>query len=350
MSSFTSWLEFLQTNRLQLVDGELMATSERAASANTNTRLFALTNMCTLQIEGEEAKKFLQGQVTCDINNLSDYSAQYGAHCNAKGRVIFNFLACAKDDKVTLRCDASLEDVARKSLGKYMVFSKAKYVPDSDIKLCIALKGDTCENIVSDIFGKAPSTFMESIHSDDFTLIRTDDDVIECWVSADKIEDYWLKLEPLCAIGATSEWRADEIRKGRVWINADTTENFVPQTINLTQVGAVSFTKGCYTGQEVVARMQYLGKQKRHTYRAIADIETIPKAGDKLFGEDTQQSIGEIVNVVPTDDFSYELLVCILDSAYKSGEVYLESQKVTKLRFAPLPYAITNEQEETSEA
>lgn len=345
MTTYKLWVDYLKRCGAT-IENDLMTAFPQSDKADTNVSLYALTHLSVLAIEGEEAQKFLQGQLTCDISSITASSAQFGAQCNPKGRVIFNFLAAGQNNAYLLRCEKNIADTARKSLGKYMVFSKAEFVDDQCEYVCLGLKGTGSQAVIDDLFKECPGTTLETKFNDDTAIIKLADDQFEIWVKSDKADNYWESLSKTCQVEPTEAWLAQEIRQGRVLIDQQTSEEFIPQTINLTSIGAVSFTKGCYTGQEVVARMQYLGKQKKHTYRAITDVEAFPNTGDNLYTEGSEQSIGKIVNVASTKDFTKELLICVTDAAFEADSIYLDPQKVTKLTLATLPYAITNEQKE----
>ncbi len=345
MTTYKLWVEYLKRCGAT-IENNLITAFPYLGKANTNVTLYALTHQSVIAIRGEQAQTFLQGQLTCDVASITEISAQFGAHCNPKGRVIFNFLAAGKNDEYLLRCEKSVETIARKSLGKYMVFSKADFVEDECEYICLGLKGDGSQELIDKLFQESPSTSLEAKFNDDTVIVKLADDQFELWVKSDKADNYWEQLSEVCRVDPTESWQVEEIRQGRVTITEQTSEEFVPQALNLTNVGAVSFTKGCYTGQEVVARLQYLGKQKKHTYRAVTDVEAFPKTGDNLYTSNSDQSIGKIVNVASTKDFTKELLICVTDTAFEDDSIYLDPQKVTKLTLAALPYAITNEQKE----
>ncbi len=342
MTTYKLWLEYLKRCGANL-ENNLVTSYPNSDNKDINTRLYALTHLSVIAIRGEQAQKFLQGQVTCDVTAITENSAQFGAHCNPKGRVIFNFLAAGRQNDYLLRCDKSIQAIAQKSLGKYMVFSKADFVEDECEYACIGLKGPKSQEIIESVFKKSPNIGLESKFNDDTVIIKLSDDQFELWIKSDQADSYWETLSDTCHVEPTECWQVEEIRQGRASVTEEISEEFTPQVINLTNIGAVSFTKGCYTGQEVVARMQYLGKQKKHTYRAVTDIEAFAKVGDNLYTNGTEQAVGKVVNVASTRDFTKELLICVTDTAFDTNSVYLDPQKITKLTLASLPYAITNE-------
>jgi hypothetical protein len=143
-------------------------------------------------------------------------------------------------------------------------------------------------------------------------------------------------------VGATV-WSLLGIRAGVPQVYGATTEAFVPQMINLHSIEGVSFRKGCYTGQEVVARMQYLGKLKRRMFLAHVDGSVAPKAGDELFSRETEsgQGTGKVVDAQPAPQGGYDLLAVIHIAAVEAGSaIQLQDQNGPLLQFQPLPYTV----------
>jgi len=132
-------------------------------------------------------------------------------------------------------------------------------------------------------------------------------------------------------------WRWLDIRAGVPLITAATQDRFVPQMINLELIGGVSFSKGCYTGQEIVARSQYLGKLKRRMF--LANVDATAAAGDNLFGEDLGDQVGgAVVNAEPSPEGGYDLLAVLQTGTRENSTVHLKSLDGPALRFLPLPY------------
>ena len=124
------------------------------------------------------------------------------------------------------------------------------------------------------------------------------------------------------------------------WITAATQDQFVPQMANLELIGGVSFRKGCYPGQEIVARTQYLGKPKRRLFLAHVDAEASPAPGDTLVADGDEQSAGTVVNAAPAPNGGFDLLAVVQTASADSATVRLGSVRGPALRFRPLPYAV----------
>lgn len=182
--------------------------------------------MYFLKISGDNAKNFLQGQLTCDVNQLHAGQSYLGAHCNQKGRVLFNFLLLHQDEHYYMKLPANMLETAKNRLEKFAVFSKVTIEPVS--------LDDNTEGLL-----------------------------------------------------ATKE---KEIEMGFVTIYPETSGLFTPHELNYPQFeNMISFTKGCYTGQEIVARMQYLGKLKKHLYHATINTTSTDLLGCSVIDEDRQE-------------------------------------------------------------
>jgi folate-binding protein YgfZ len=148
------------------------------------------------------------------------------------------------------------------------------------------------------------------------------------------------RLDVDCTGIGRAAWHRLEIAAGVAVIDGANQEAFVPQMINLATIGGVSFNKGCYTGQEVVARMEYLGKLKRRMYRAQVAAGQAPATGEELWAPkaDSAQGVGRVVNVALAADGGYELLAVVRIADYEHGEVRLKSADGARLEFVALPY------------
>jgi folate-binding protein YgfZ len=231
------------------------------------------TDRGLIELRGQDSLKFLQGQVSCDLNQLSADKVIRGCHCTPKGRVIFLFAAGLVDgDRIVLETHPSIVATAIASLKKYAVFSKTE---------------------ISDI--------------------STQD----------------LSIEP--------ELKSlQRIKAGIADITLDSTDQFIPQMLNLDLLDFISFKKGCYTGQEVVARAHYLGAVKRRMYLLALDIESAPESGTGLFNTEGKQ-LGTIINAQPNEQGKIEALAVLSTSNTEINQVVINQTKIS-VELLDLPY------------
>jgi tRNA-modifying protein YgfZ len=271
-----------------------------------------------LQIQGPDASKFLQGQVTCDVTQTTLTQGVYGAHCNPKGRILFSFYLLRRaEDCFWLQIPQSMTEPALKDLGKYSVFSKVKL---SRIDLPMRLV-------------KTSIQLEQSIMQDEQGVIRKRSngytEIIGQPLAFDQFTD---------SAEETHHWNLLDIQEGIAWIYPETRELFTPEEINFTLIDAVSFRKGCYTGQEIVARMHYKGKHKRHAHRFQVESVEIPVPGIAILSSENDQKIGELISAASVSDhLKFECLASIQDEARNTA---LLSTNQEKMQVVSLPYAI----------
>jgi len=318
-----------------------------------------LPHLGLLDIAGPDSRKFAQGQITCDVQqDASDTKLLHGAHCTHKGRMIANFdLLSLDENTLRLRLHADTISILQASLAKYIVFSKAKLQQPEDTQV-VGLIGADAYSTMSGLLGETftPDSGAQQLGKD--RIIARDERRIECWLHSDS--PLLQKLAPSHEKSVVAQWQATDIQRGLGWICSASTDLFTPQMLNLQTpaINGVSFTKGCYTGQEIVARLHYKGKLKRHMYlfeSPTTDLTNL-QVGADLYSHGNPstagKSIGHIINSAKFDtrfDPDHNsgdkvlLLACVTDEAIANGGVFTDPQGNSKLLQQALPYAITNE-------
>ncbi|MFT6387847.1 MAG: folate-binding protein YgfZ [Cellvibrionaceae bacterium] len=312
-------------------------------------RFIDISDHSLLLIKGPDAKKFLQGQVTCDVNALtfSDDQNQtsLGAHCTHKGRMLFSFRACmVDDDTIGLAMHKDLIHSALSALKKYSIFSKVELIDGGNDYLLIGFVGNDASSLKR-IIPCLPDLPNHATQHQGMTAICISKHRYECWVPKAKATTFIEQnsIQTHSTQEDANTWTALNIADGIGEVRVETMAEFIPQMLNYQIIGnAISFKKGCYTGQEVVARMHYLGKLKRHMYRFSTDSDETIKAGMPLYTPDSTQPIGQIV-IGANINNGQECLAVVTEDAYNHDKVHLGDNYEHKLRALPLPYAITKE-------
>jgi folate-binding protein YgfZ len=271
-----------------------------------------LTHYGFLAIEGPDSAKFLQGQTTTDITKVTDKQGQLGAYCTPKGRTISNFyIAKSNPETYLLRMRKSLVETTKATLTKYIVFSKAEQQDVSDQYIAIGLHGSAAQNTVNRCFNVSLSSRNDTAIVNNTIIIQLDTEGLyfECWLPTEQLSSLWPALSQDLTPQGSRSWDLLSIRRGQADTTADTSGMFIPQMLDYHTTGAVSFTKGCYTGQEIVARMHYKGQLKRRLYRIETDDNVKP--GDALFRVESEKNVGTIVNSIKRDDGNTESLAVI---------------------------------------
>ncbi len=258
-----------------------------------------LSQEALLQISGPDAAKFLQGQVTCDTRKLPDQDALYGAYCTPQGRVVCDFLLCQPaPEQLLLRQRRSILETSAATFGKYIVFSRAKLETSQSGWQMFGCWGAGAGNALNEVFSLLPARELSLVSGEGFVLVALTEARFECYLWGEAGADYARQLQSVATQATESSWQILEMQAGIARIEAQTTESFIPQMLNYDLTGHVSFNKGCYTGQEVVARLHYRGTPKRRLYLAQAALESAPAPGSALHNETSSQSVGNVVNSV----------------------------------------------------
>lgn len=301
-----------------------------------------LSHEGVLAVRGVDASKFLQGQLTCNLDYLSDAKASLGARCTPKGRMQSSFRILLEGDGCLLAMASELIEPQLADLKKYAVFSKSKLTDESARWVRFGLhNGDGA--LVSLGLDLAAETDAVA-RANDLIAIRASNDRAELWVAADKAEDIQLRLSSQLDTGTLGDWQLGQIRAGIGQVFGTTREEFIPQMLNLQAVGGVSFKKGCYTGQEIVARMQYLGKLKRRLYRLTLAEPELAEPGVALFSPVHASAVGNVV-ISAKAGHGIELLAVLQADAVENGQIRLGSPEGPALQLAELPYTLDSKLE-----
>jgi folate-binding protein YgfZ len=274
-----------------------------------------LPHWSILQVAGPDAGKFLQGQLTCDIDALTAATATPGAHCTPKGRMLSSFLvAHPQPDTYWLRVRTAIRDSACAALAKYIVFSKAKLQAQTPL-VAIGLSGPDAAAAVRRFASDAPASQYGVTAAAGGVIVQLDavGQRFEAWLPQDAALALWQQCGDF-EVAGSAFWRWLDIHAGWASVEAGTVEAFIPQMLNYDRNGAVSFSKGCYTGQEIVARAHYRGQVKRHLLQARAAAPA-PLAGSDVAGADGR-ALGQIAAAVDRGDgYCDVLLVAAGDAA-----------------------------------
>ncbi|BBH47801.1 YgfZ/GcvT domain-containing protein [Pseudomonas sp. KU43P] len=295
-----------------------------------------------LAVRGSDAGKFLQGQLTCNINYLSPEHAGLGARCMVKGRMQSSFRILPEGNGYLLAMASELLEAQLADLKKYAVFSKATLSDESAAWVRFGLQqGDAALQALG---LSVPASAGATVRHDNLIAIAVSDGRVELWVPADNAPHVREALAAALPEGSLNDWLLGQIRAGIGQVMGPTRELFIPQMINLQAVDGVSFKKGCYTGQEIVARMQYLGKLKRRQYRLALAEQAIPAPGAEIFSPTHGSSVGEVVLAASTGQ-GCELLAVLSADAVEDDNLHLGSLQGPRLELLSLPYELDRDRE-----
>ena len=303
-----------------------------------------LSHLGVIRVSGEDRLTFLQGQLSNDINKVSDTHSQLSSHCSPKGRMLSSFRIVARGEELLLILPIERLEATLKRLRMFVLMSKVTLEDASDSIVRIELSGACAPDLLP---LDPPAADNGVISQDDYSIVRIPGDRPRFLVlgDAESMQALWEEAVQTATPTAAASWRLLDIRAGLPTVYESTSEAFVPQMTNMQLVDGVSFTKGCYTGQEVVARMQYLGKLKRRMYRVQLDSASAPQPGDELFSASSAsgQGAGRVVDVAPSPDGGFEALVVSEISSAEAADLQLGDADGPTLKLLDVPYAYGDE-------
>jgi folate-binding protein YgfZ len=339
----TAWTDFLSTQGARLDNDAVADFGDAAgelAAARTQTVVADLSHYGLIAFAGEEAQTFLHGQITNDLRALRENAAVFAAYLSPKGRMLANFVVMKRGGDVLLMLPAPLREAIQKRLSMFILRAKVKARDACGEWVRLGLAGPEAAKLASGALGTAlPEGVMGMAHGDTVFVLRLGEDRFDLFVAPEAAPSQWQKLAAGARPVGTPAWDWLLINAGIPTILPQTQDHFVPQMANMELLGGVSFNKGCYPGQEIVARSQYLGKVKRRLY--LAHVEQAVHPGDELFAPDpADQSCGLVANAAPAPGGGWDVLAVALSPSVEAGDVRLRARDGATLRFRPLPYAV----------
>ena len=310
------------------------------AALNNGATLSRLTAHGLLRFSGEDTLTFLQGQFSSDVKALDEQHAQYSSYSTAKGRMLASALIFRSAGDYWLQISADILPAIQKRLSMYILRSKTKASDASQDYTMIGIAGPQAAQIINTVLPDHTGQPLTVKQADNATVISLTENRYQIITPADHAADIWSKLATAGAIPADETiWRLSDIRAGIPWIGAATQEEFVPQMTNLDLIGGISFSKGCYTGQEIVARTQHLGKVKRRMFRVQIATETAC-AGQEIFSPEMNgQHSGKLLAAAPASTGNIEALVVAQLSSLEHG-LHLGAPDGPALQVLALPYQV----------
>ena len=292
----------------------------------------ALPHLGVIRVQGEDAARFLQGQLTQDFVLLGPDQARLAAFCTAKGRMQASFTGFQRaPNDILLVCSRDILAPTLKRLSMFVLRAKAKLTDATAEFGLFGLAGDALQGL--------PATLKEAWSKADVGAAQA----VSLYPAEGQRRVLWVapadQPVPAGPALATDLWLWGEVRSGIATVTAPIVEAFVPQMLNYESVGGVNFKKGCYPGQEVVARSQFRGTLKRRAFLAHSDAELA--AGQEIFhGSDAEQPCGSVAQAARAPAGGWDAIVSMQVSAAEHGRLTVASSAGPELRLLPLPYLL----------
>ena len=335
------WREFLTHRNARPGDDGHVRFPEQADPGDS--RLFDLSHLGLIAVRGADAETFLQGQLTNDIRAVTTTHTQLSGYCSQKGRLLASFRVMRIADVIYLQTPAERVSEVLKRLRIFILRSKVTLEDASHDLIRLGIAGAGSADLLAAQGLTLPARDNDAVSHGNLTVVRLSGPLPrgEILGPFPAISQLWDRLASQAIPANHADWRLLDIQAGIPTIYDQTVESFVPQMINLQLIDGVSFQKGCYTGQEVVARMQHLGKIKRRMYLAEVASPRSPQPGDELYSASStsQQAAGRVVDSAPLGPERHALLAVVEISAVENGEIRLGEQGPILSLKAP-PYGI----------
>ncbi|GAA4011613.1 folate-binding protein [Actimicrobium antarcticum] len=329
----TDWHQFIASQ----------TTTSNATGVSGKGFFSALTDLGLMACSGDDAANFLHNQLTNDVEHLTLDEARLAGYCTPKGRLLASFLMWRSADSVMLEVSRDIQATVQKRLQMFVMRAKAKITDATDAFVILGLGGAAVAPVLAQWFPVVPAVPFGKVDTDAGTLVRVADAAgvpRYQWITSPAIAlSAWPALDAGLEFASPEAWRLSEITAAIPHITLPTQEKFVPQMINFEAIGGVNFKKGCYPGQEIVARSQYLGKLKRRMLPAsVSAAEAV--AGMEVYADkDAEQPCGMIVNAARDHDGVYHCLIEIKTAALDGDNIRLGLNGAV-LHFSALPYAL----------
>ena len=306
--------------------------------------LTSLNNESLIHFQGPDTATFLQGQVTCDVRKVSESNTLAGAYCTPKGRVIVDFmLGQAGPNHWLMRVRKDTTEHTAQTLSKYIVFSKSELESQRTDWLVLGCWGDKAASVLEEHFGEIPNALHASTGTGSVRIIARDNNAqrFELWLEREHCCQQIEALSSNCSPGSMERWSGMDIESGLARICAATTETMTPQALNFDLTGHVDFRKGCYTGQEVVARLHYKGESKRRAFAARIGKACTTQAGAAIITSDGR-SVGTVLNQGVDEEQRTIILIELALKAQAQTLLLANDQNDNPVTLLPLPYSLAD--------
>jgi tRNA-modifying protein YgfZ len=327
------WLQRLQSEGAEFTNGRVTHFAD-APKLDGNDALCDLSHYGVIKVSGEEAAKFLQAQLTNDVLALNDGQAQWNGWCSPKGRLLTTFLIWRNGADYFLQLQKSLQPTIQKRLGMFVLRAKVVIEDVSDVWQRIGVMAGMNTSLT------LPTNLMQSEPNKLGIVIRLSNQRTFIFAEIDTAIATWQTLSKTISRVGANDWDLAGIRDGIIDITPETQDAYVPQMVNFELIGAVNFKKGCYPGQEIVARTQYRGILKRRMVRLTFAAINIPIAGTPLYSPAFAEQAAGTIALAAKNGEMVEALVVAQIEAITSDSLYQDAAFTQKCQILALPYPV----------
>ena len=337
------WTSELTRQGAQFSDGRVTAfgsdSSAGFAALANGAILCDLSHFGLIVVAGEDAATYLHGQFCNDVLALTDGTAQWNGWCSPKGRLLVTQLVWPGKQGFYMLLPRALQVAIQKRLQMFVLRAKVKLSDESDNWVRFGVAGPRAEALLRNFGGAVPDKLMSTVHTEVGRVIKLSTNRYVVIASPENAIALWNQVAEHATLAGAGLWDLLSIQQGIICILPETQDSFVPQMANFELVGGVSFKKGCYPGQEIVARTQYRGILKRRMVLAHSNVAAAP--GDKIFSDVFgDQAAGEVANVAAASDGGFDMLVVAQIEAITQNNLRYAALDGPAVTIKHLPYEL----------
>lgn len=321
----------------------LFAPRQPVASNHLPLTIMLLNDWQLVNVTGPDASKYLQGQLTVDVAALTEHEHTLCGHCDAKGKMWSDLRLFHRAEGFSYLVRRSVADSQITELKKYAVFSKLTISADNDAVI-LGVAGFKADAALAAYFPQLPDANTPAVTHEDTTLLYLSQPearylLVTSLSTAEMLTD---KLRDSAQFNDGQQWIELEIEAGQPVIDVANSGQFIPQATNLQALDGICFKKGCYTGQEMVARAKYRGANKRALYWLQGSASRVPQAGEDLelkLGENWRRT-GTVLAAVQLNDGSLNVQVVLNNDLEADSVLRVRDDEGSMLTIQPLPYSL----------
>ncbi len=321
------WKDFLNTQAGKFDVKDLLCLP-KSDIQETRDIITDLSHLALIEVTGENAVDFLNGQFTTNIKQLEKNHLQISAWCNPRGQVKIIFLIYRHEAGLNILLPNELKDSFLQQLKMYIMRSSVKFADKSDELVRVGLQINK-ENLPDDLI-KPNLHCLRMINSESnlqrYIFIGT----------VERLTSLWKELSRYNIPVSTSVWKLLDIQAGCPWLSPQTTEKFLPQMLNMDLIDGLDYQKGCYPGQEIIARLHFRGQLKRSLYLATCSLDAEIKIADQIYTNDHENSGGVVINAQAHKDKYY--LLAVIEKELVENNTTLRESNGAILELQALPY------------
>lgn len=335
-----AWRQFLESTDALFSDSGVTGFSGDNSvqnPGNADSMVADLSHYGLIEVAGPDAQKFLASLFTGEVRQVNATQGQFTSWCDGKGRIIATFWLLMRSDAYYILLASDLLASTLSGLKRFLLRSKATITDKSTDLVRIGFSGSgLLQNATTLLGSELPTIAGATVDINGCNVMALAGSEPLRWIALgefSEIKNLWQILSSVSQPVGLKTWELLDIKTGIAIIRQETSGEFIPQMLNLEALGGLSFTKGCYPGQEVVARLQYRGQLKRRLFKATLETDQLPLAGERLFSPDSTESVGQIISAAPLETGGVAVQAVVVIDQQAAGNIHLQDMNGPRLNF-----------------